>query len=409
MQLRPYQQLAVNAILADLNRPGNTLAVLPCGAGKTHIISELSARLNSDILIFAPSKELIEQDRDKLLTVVPQSNVGIYSASMNEKTIRKFTVASIGSVYKKPELFERFKLIICDECHLISPKENSMYQKFFRAVGNPKIIALTGTPFRLFPKVVTFPNRGNKRMFTTVTEIRLLMSLPKPLFTDIVYNLDIEYLQKEGYLSKLQYFDNHIIDHSSIPLNKSATDFDLGAYETLISSREDGIMDIISRAQQKFSSVLVFAVSVEQAKRISSVVKFSAIVSSDTPKQEREQILSDFKTGKIQTVINYGVLTTGFDFPDLRCIITARPTRSLSLWIQCVGRGLRLSEGKEHCTIIDTSGNLKALGTIESIKTIKENGKWELISSKGRWNKKELYRFNIEIHGKKNMYGMSIE
>jgi len=108
------------------------------------------------------------------------------------------------------------------------------------------------------------------------------------------------------------------------------------------------------------------------------------IVSGDTSKKEREQILSDFKAGLIPVVANVGVLTTGFDYPELDTIVMARPTMSLALYYQIVGRAIRPHPNKESGWIIDLCGNIDRFGKVEDLKlTEPKAGLWQ-VENKGK-------------------------
>lgn len=151
MELRPYQQEAINKIRWSMDNlaDGNDIVVLPTGAGKSVVIAHLAKEIDSDVLILQPSKEILEQNFKKLSLYVDPSEIGIYSASMNDKTIGRYTFATIQSIYKKPEDFKHFRLVIIDECHLVNPKNNwGMFTSFLKAIGNPKVIGFTATPYR---------------------------------------------------------------------------------------------------------------------------------------------------------------------------------------------------------------------------------------------------------------------
>ncbi len=169
--LRPYQQEAVRKMLRRKNQEGNELVVIATGGGKSLIIAEFAHRLEKPVLILQPSKELLEQNVNKMLSYVSKDEVGVFSASMNSRTINTFTFATIGSIYKKPELFSHFDTVILDECDLLSPKDyNSMYMQFFRQVGSPKVYGLTATPFRL----ETFVRKSTYGYVESVTATRLI-------------------------------------------------------------------------------------------------------------------------------------------------------------------------------------------------------------------------------------------
>lgn len=128
--------MAVSRMLWGITLDGHGLIVIPTGGGKTIIISEFVNRLGKPVLILVPSKELLEQDYSKLAKVVPESEIGIYSASMNSKEVRKYTLATIQSAYKHPEQFWEFDVILIDECDLVSPKNlTGMYQSFFNKIN----------------------------------------------------------------------------------------------------------------------------------------------------------------------------------------------------------------------------------------------------------------------------------
>jgi DNA repair protein RadD len=134
--LRPYQEKAISKLLWSQKLEGADLCVLPTGAGKSIVIAELVHQLNEPILILQPTKEILEQNYEKLCHYVESVQIGIYSASMSRKDLGFYTFATIQSIYKKPKLFAHFGVIIIDECHLVNPKNLSgMYTKFFNEIN----------------------------------------------------------------------------------------------------------------------------------------------------------------------------------------------------------------------------------------------------------------------------------
>lgn len=393
MQLRKYQQQAIQALLAS---QGNALVVLSAGAGKSLVISELARLLNTKVLIFAPSAEITMQNHSKLSAIVPIEDIGIYSASCGEKDIKKFTLATILSVYKKPELFKDFGVVIIDEVHNITAKDTGAYRTFLKAIGNPRLFGFSATPCKIFSRVIPFRpelwKKTGRKMFTSITETRLLSSLPKPLFSSITFNIPMKELQEQGYLSPLEYFDNSKYSHKEIPLLPSGQNFDMEKFAEMILPDEERILDVIIRARDTFGSVLVFCPTVETAIRFSETLKNSAVITADTKQKVREQTITDFKSGKISVCLNFGTLTTGFDYESLGAIVNLRPVRSVSLWVQMCGRVTRISPKKEKGVIIDMSGTYKTLGKIEDI-VFDNNGVW--IKGKN-WDRKVLYSFKLE-------------
>lgn len=391
-QLRPYQEQAVNKLLWSKKLDGADLCVLPTGAGKSIVIAELAHRLDEPILILQPSKEILEQNYEKLTHYIEPVQIGIYSASMNRKYLGYYTFATIQSVYKKPELFKHFNMVLIDECHMVNPKNlDGMYTRFFEAIGSPKIVGFTATPYRLDQMYTRTPTGE----FLTHTTTKLINRIKERFWHRIVFNINNEDLVEQKYLCPMKYIDKSIIEHAEIPTNISKSDFDLEAYEELLQEKSDNILESIFFAMELAKSVLVFCTSIRQASYLCDLVPNSAVVTSETKKKERTRIIEDFRNGDLKVVFNVQVLTIGFDHPELDAIVLLRPTRSIGLYYQMLGRGVRLAEGKEHCKVIDMTGTVKQLGKIETIKLVKRN-MWELESEKGSWHKRPLYSFLIK-------------
>lgn len=391
MELREYQKQAISKIIWAKQLEGNDLVVLPTGAGKSIVIANLIYTLNEPVLILQPSKEILEQNLNKLLRHVKQSEIGIYSASMDEKTINKFTFATIQSIYKKAEYFKHFKLIIIDECHLVNPKNLSgMFTKFLKEIGSPKVVGLTATPYRM-----DLSYRHTPYGLYAYTTIKLINRMKGFFWQRLLYNINIQDLINQGFLCSLEYIDRSIVQHEEIPLNKSASEFDLEGYEALLTNKQKEILQSIEFAKKISKSILVFCSSVKQAEKLSGLVEGAKVITAKTKSEERDNIITGFKDGNIKIVFNVGVLTTGFDHPSLDCIILIRPTRSIGLYYQMIGRGVRIAEGKKNCKIIDLTSTVKNLGRVESIR-LEKMEKWEIVSETGLWHNKELYNFKIK-------------
>jgi DNA repair protein RadD len=390
--LRPYQQEAVRKMLRRKNQVGNELIVIATGGGKSLIIAEFAHKLSKPVLILQPSKELLEQNVNKMLSYVSKDEVGVFSASMNSHTINTFTFATIGSIYKKPELFSHFDTVILDECDLLSPKDQqSMYMKFFSQVGHLKVYGLTATPFRLD----TFVRRSTFGDYESVTLTRLINRMRNRFWHRVIVNVNYCDLLAEGYLVPLEYVDQTILQHSQIPKN-SGSDFDLDRYVEMIDEVSYGTTQQIAQLTDVYKSVLVFCATIKQATQLANYfADGAAVVTSETKKTDRNKIITDFRTGVLKMVFNVNVLTVGFDHPSLDCIVMLRPTRSIRLYTQMLGRGTRLAEGKNKCTIVDFAGNVATYGKLETLQLEKIDRKWELISEKGSWHLQELSSFRI--------------
>ena len=394
LELRDYQRECVNKILWEKknNLPGNSICCLPTGAGKSIVIAHIAHALNEPILILQPSLEILNQNYEKLCRYADPSEIGIYSASAGRKDIGYYTLATIQSIYKQPEFFKQFKLVLIDECHLVNPSNlGGMFTSFLKAIGNPKIIGLTATPYRMDTMYV-FEGKGMMRATATT---KLINRLKGMFWSRLLYNVNVGDLTAQGYLCPLEYKDMSLMSQDLLTLNKYGTDFDLDLYVKTITDKSGQIHDAIRYASGAAKSIIVFCASIAQATRLSAETADSAVVTGKTPAKERARIIDGFKNGDIKIVFNVGVLTTGFDHPSLDCIVLARPTRSIGLYYQMLGRGVRNSPGKTRCLVIDLTSTVKTLGRVETIQLVKRD-KWELESETGSWHNKELFSFAFE-------------
>ncbi len=373
---------------------GNPVLCLATGAGKSLVIAEIARKLARPILILQPTREILEQNLAKLLQYVDRSEVGVYSASMGEKTVGKYTFATIQSIYTKPDEFAHFGLVIVDECHLLNPNDTgSMFQSFLISIGDPKVIGLSATPYRQSQIWVNWGTEDAAQVTTTKIITRMKGQREGMFWNRILCNVTMEDLIRLGYLCRPKYYNNSSMKHSEMPMNKSRSEFDLEAYEMLVQRDEHKILDAVVRAQEISKSVLTFCLSVEQAERFADVVKGAAVVSAKTPAKKRKEIVDGFKSHAIKTVFNVNCFSVGFDHPALDALIMTAPTNSICRYVQMVGRGVRIAPGKEHCKIIDFSGNYKRYGPVESVRLVKR-AMWELESETcANWHGKELSRF----------------
>lgn len=343
-------------------------------SGKSLIIADIAARLNEPLLVFQPNKEILEQNFAKLQTY-GIFDAGCYSASVKRKDINRITFATIGSVYNHMEDFKHFRYILIDECHLVNPTEG-MYADFF-AAAERRIIGLTATPYRLCSTM-----NGSMLKFLTRTRPRV--------FSDVIYYCQVSELLARGFLTKLKYYDLTKIELVNVRRNSTGADFDEASLSKEFE-RVDLYGYLISMVRRLLApksgiprrGILVFTRFVKEAEMLTHEIPDSAVVSGTTPKKERERILSDFKSGKIRVVANCGVLTTGFDYPELDTIVLCRPTMSLALYYQMIGRVIRPYPGKEGW-VVDLCGNIKTFGKVEDLRIEQpEKGKW-MIKTNGK-------------------------
>lgn len=379
IQLRDYQKAASDKAVAFLLNPKikkNGLIIIPTGGGKSWIIADIANRLNDNVLIFCPSKEILVQNYEKMIKISP-FDCAVYSASVGQKQIAKITFATIGSAINHKELFSHFKYVLVDEAHLCNPKDG-MYKEFFQTL-KCKIIGLSATPYRLSSS----RDYGSELKFITRT---------RPcVFSEVIYHVQVSTLLDMGYLAKLNYYPMNPFGWNELNLEVNTTGADytdrsvVREYERIdfygfLVSIVRRLMNPKSGVKRK--GILVFTRFLKEAERLIRSIPGTAIVSGDTPKKERERILEAFKAGEIPVVANVGVLTTGFDYPELDTIVMARPTMSLALWYQIVGRAIRPHPDKEAGWIVDLCGNLKRFGEVKDLRLVDGgNGKWAVYSN----------------------------
>ncbi|SFK09420.1 DNA repair protein RadD [Candidatus Pantoea symbiotica] len=362
--LRPYQQEAVDATLNHFRRHATpAVIVLPTGAGKSLVIAELARLARGRVLVLAHVKELVEQNHSKYQAYGLQAD--IFAAGLQRKQSEsKVVFGSVQSVARNLDRFDSaFSLVIVDECHRISDNEESQYQLLFTHLRqhNPqlRLLGLTATPFRLGKGwIYQFHYHG------------MVRGDEKALFRDCIYELPLRYMIKHGFLVPPERLDMPVVQYDFsrlIPQNN-------GLFSEADLNRElkqqhrvtpHIIRQIVEFAEDR-RGVMVFASTVEHAREILTLLpENSALVSAETAVKDRDRLIGEFKAQQLKFLVNVAVLTTGFDAPHVDLIAILRPTESVSLYQQIVGRGLRLSPGKTDCLVLDYAGNPHDLFTPE--------------------------------------------
>lgn len=400
-ELRDYQQEASDSAVRFFNTKNrrNGILVLPTGAGKSLVIADIASKLTGNVLVFQPSKEILEQNFAKLKSY-GVDDCSIYSASFNSKEISRITFATIGSVISHSSDFNHFKYIIIDECHTCNAT-GGMYRDFFDCAER-KILGLTATPYRLNASRISLDENGRydpEKEPTNKCILKFLTRTRPRIFHDVIYQVGIQTLLARGYLAKLNYYDLTILDQQRLKRNSTGMDFDDSClqleFEQLNFS--DYLVSIIKRLQNPHSGqarkgILVFTKFLEESEELCKRIDGCEMISGSTSKKERERILREFKAGNIPVVANVGVLTTGFDYPELDTVVMARPTMSLAMWYQIVGRAIRPYPGKEGW-IVDLCGNIKRFGKVENLYLVEPKPGEYMI--RGNVNKQDKQITNI--------------
>lgn len=366
---RPYQQKTIDELYSWFqHNSGHPCINLPTGAGKSIVIAmlcrdALTSWPDTRILIVTHTKELIEQDANKIREYWPNAPMGIYSAAIGRRELEEpVTVAGIQSIIKQVDNIPHTDLLIVDEAHLISHKEEGSYRKLVTCLEdiNPslRVIGLTASPFRLGHGMIT----------------------DKPaIFDDIIEPVTIEELQLKSYLSRLI---------SKVPalhldtkgVHKRGGEYIESELQKTVDTADQNrrvVDDIISHAGDR-KHWLIFCTGVKHSQHIADVFLSrgipAACLTGKTPKAEREKILEQFKAGEIKAVCNPNILTTGFDFPDIDLIAMLRPTMSPGLYLQQAGRGLRVKSHTDHCLVLDFAGVVELHGPVTNIQPPKKPG-----------------------------------
>lgn len=378
LKLRDYQQDAINSLYAWLKEnTGNPCVVAPTGSGKAILIAEVIRlcveQWQGRVLVLAHVKELLEQEGEKLKTYLPNVKFTYYSAGIGQKDFDSdVVIAGIQSVYKRAGEAGKFDLILVDEAHLIPDEGEGMYRTFLLESQkiNPKVrlIGFTATPFR----TGSGPIVGEKK-----------------LLNGIACDIPVRKLIDEGYLSPLRMKGSRVkIDTSGLHIR--AGEFIASEVESLITDDTitSSCTDIIERTRDR-KSVLIFTSCVRHAERVCSEIKRLSgqsceVVTGETPISLRDSINAKFrgvtdltgeKTYPLKYLANVNVLTTGFDAPGIDCVVLLRPTASPVLYLQMIGRGLRIAEGKQDCLILDYGENVMRHGPIDNITVSKWGGR----------------------------------
>jgi DNA repair protein RadD len=368
--LRAYQSTAIEELLAWWDtHPGQgqiPIAVLPTGAGKSIIIADMVRQLfalwpeyHPRTLVIVPSKELAEQNAEKLATVLPSHlRIGYYSASVGKKDpTADVIVATIGSVAKQAHILGNICCVLVDECHLISPDGAGQYRSFlielarycqFRTAG------LTATPFR-----------GNGIWLTDGKA---------PLFTGIATEVRLRQLLDDAYLSPLVRPVDVLeqIDASGVEVSKATGDYDLHQLSEVVDAYIESAARQSVRIAFDRKKWIAFCPTVANAEKLARALNtlgvVTQVVTGETPKAVRESLIGQFRAGKIRCLVTVLALATGFDVPDVDCILWLRPTKSPVLYVQGAGRGMRIAPGKKDCLWLDFSDTTARLGPLDKIR-----------------------------------------
>ena len=384
--LRPYQIEPIRKAIEyfRLQDPEPALMVMPTGWGKSLAAAEVAAACPDPILVVQPTKELLEQNLNKYrLLCGDLAPAGIYSASFGKKQIDHVTFATIGSIKDIGTQFRElgFRKMLIDEAHLYPRKEQSMLGQFLKDSGIRHVLGITATPLKL----EQFGEKQGKHfdkwsVLTMLTE----KSVDGTFFKSILHVSQVSEMTGLGFWSPLKY-EILPFDKSALRMNTVGSEFaDDAAIEAYIKNNVRANIFAALDWHGERRHCLVFVPSVEEAAVLAQSYPESAYVCGETPKKERDAIISAFKEGRIRVLFNVSVLSVGFDYTKIDLIILAFSTASVTKYFQIVGRGVRIDPEKRDCIIVDIGGNVERFGKAEdAFYKQGRDGRWRLYGTDG--------------------------
>lgn len=350
--LYPYQEQAVNNVISNFSSNKSVMLQMPTGTGKTHVFCEIIKNIEKRTLVLVHTRELVEQIQQRLLAFGIKAGT-IMAGTVSEPHLM-VQIASIQTLTKRETKTwpTNISLIVIDEAHHATANSYQTILQHYNQ-DSVKVLGVTATPYRM-------NNTGFKGIFETLIE-----SQPMSQFIE------------EGYLSGFRHLATASPNLDRVKIDKITNDYDLTELGYIMS--EETIMSDLVESYFKHGKkqqCIVFAVNRFHSKaivdRYISAGVSAAYIDSKTPKEERKEIIADFKAGKIQVLSNVQIFTEGFDCPDISVVQLARPTKSLVLYMQMVGRGLRKKTNSCQALILDNAGLWKKHGLVT------KNRKWRL-------------------------------
>jgi DNA repair protein RadD len=365
VSLRSYQKDAVDKTFACIKEnPKHGYCIsAPCASGKSLMIAEMARRVvcgeelvdsSGRVLVVSHVQEIVQQDYGHLNQLL-FGRVGVFSAGLKRRDVSEdVIVAGIQSVWRSTRI-GRFDMLVVDEVHLLPPHETSMYRTLLKRLraDNPNLalVGLTATPFRT--------DGGN------------IYGKGK-LFDKLSYDIDYKTLIDQGFIVRCRAKEIEIMSPEDFQkLRVKMGEYDQTSIDNVYSVLKinDILKDIIHRTEQ-CKQVLVFSPNVPACYTIQKqLTSFGGaeVITGETPKERRMQLIEDFRNFKFKYLININCLTTGFNVTTIDCVAFVRPTKSPVLYAQTVSRGIRKHEGKEFVTLLDYGGNVRRHGTVDDL------------------------------------------
>ena len=359
MLLRPYQEIAVDSASEALDKHGNTVVVAPTGAGKTIMLSALIGQrcdTRRNVLVLQHRDELVNQNIDKFHRVNPSISTSVVNAE--QKDWEGDTVFSMVQTLSRPSNLGNMKkidMVVVDESHhVVADTYLRIINHAKETNENVEIVGFTATP-----------NRGDKKGLRGV-------------FTNCSHQIEISTLIREGFLVTPKTYVIDVGVRSELQnVRKTVVDFDMDQVARIMNKRainQRVVSEWLDKAHDR--KTVVFCSTVAHAEDLCQEFVDEGInakiVTGNTDKTERREILEDLSSGDTQVVVNVSVLTEGFDSPPVSCIVLTRPCSYKSTMVQMIGRGLRIIDQNEYpdvvktdCVVLDFGTSVLTHGSLE--------------------------------------------
>lgn len=365
IQLRPHQLAAADAVEAAWRDGVKSPLVDACVAsGKSLIFAELAKREHARggrTIIGAHTRELVEQNADACRKLMPGVPIGINAAALGERTWRAPVIcAAIQSVYKYAHNFGPITVLGGDEAHLWPHSESGMYHELKRGLGDVRVAGASGTVFRL---------QGGS-----------LVEGEGAPFDKVVYRYSILDGIRDGYLCPaFSIGATDTIDTTKLCVRQGEFTSDSSDAQ-MIAAIDNHIAQMVHHGRDR-RAWLCFEAGTKAARAMAARLNEwgvpTGLVLGETAAGERMQTVQAFRAGRLRCVVNVNALTTGFDVPHVDLLVMRRPTKSLGMYIQQVGRALRcvggniqasIAAGKADCSVLDFAGNIDRHGPLDFIR-----------------------------------------
>jgi superfamily II DNA or RNA helicase len=364
-QLRDYQSDLLDRIdRAWFAGHRSILAQLPTGGGKTIVFSTVvhhASKRGLKCLVLAHREELIKQAADKI-EIVTNEPVGIIKAGYPTNYDRAIQVASVHSLTRRLDKCPQFDLIVVDEAHHSTSRT---YRTILDRYPTARVLGVTATPIRLDGKGF----RG--------------------IFDELICGVTVSELIESGSLSNYQYFA------SERSMSVEGVGKRQGDFKTEDVARANPVAGLAGDIVKSYRDYLdgkqavIFCINVEHSIAIAAHFKAAGIIAhhldGKSDSRERSDVMTQFRDRQIQVLTNCALFDEGLDIPSLDGVILARPTQSLSRFLQMVGRALRPCAGKDRAIVIDLAGNYERLGMPDDLRVWTLDGLEKKQRERSKW------------------------